>query len=232
LICALIVSGAAPRDDHSRSGEGFGVIRISAAQDDALLYVDGRFLGCLGSAGTSMDVTLPVGDRQLRVAVPWHPDVVRTVKVDLDTLVTLRAASPRWLEPGSWSIEDRPIQAGPGQVVRASMAAKQVVVSVDARPGDALRIMLCQRRFAVDLRAHGEDGTEVPVTSLPSEVELHAAAAAWGVVQPKSGKLILTIESRYTAGPNGIVLAIHRAPPPPIPGAKRRLPATEWSPKK
>lgn len=227
VLCALLF-----QSDAATHGE-YGIARIACAAEDALLYVDGEFQGCLGPAGTTMDVVLPAGERQFRVAVPGHPDLVRTLAVNANERVSLRAVMSAWLDPGTWTFDDRPVKVRAGQVVRAVLPKGRGHLEIVGQPGERLRLALAQRRFPIEPLAKDAAGANVePAATLGPATDLHDAFQSWELRIPEKLPLSVTLVSARADQPNGIVLAIHRAPPPKPRGKVKREPQERWTPPK
>ncbi len=236
LALLLWVAGASCGARRPRSLPG-GEIAISTDAAEALVYLEGRFVGYVFSESGPLRLQLPPGEWELRATSPGHVDLLSRVRLEANERVRMTAAFGALGEGGGeppWS----PL-LGPGQVLRGRIGAGRsskgdavftTLGVLDGEKGQRWTLAVNVSLFPLDVALVSDDDAQAPVSCKESGEQLGLRARQIFEFEiPKDGRYRVRVRSRPGVPENLFVLRLLLGPPPFIvnqgSGQPRRRPA-------
>ena len=215
-----------------------GELQLSADVDDVQIFIDARFVGETGRAGTQLLVRLPVGPHEVRVTATRHADLVGRIDIELNKRIRVRGH----LIPLAGDAMPPPVPSPPligvGQTVRTKLVAKRggpparASWRFEAEAGD--RILLGALYGSIKLFEVRSDKSGATPVLMEQPEHLSGplpVSRTREFTVPEAGTYNLTATASPPK-PAPLVFALYRAPPPIPDPAKfpkappgRRLPS-------
>lgn len=213
-----------------------GIVEVRTVVDDALIYVDGRFVG-MASVNAPLSLRLAPGERRLRASRRSEQDIFTSLLVEQGRRVVVEAGVVPVDEPTR--VPHGPFPVGLGQALRlvvekdggASAPAEAPVFRLTAAAGE--RVLLIHTDGVVPtLRATDPRGGALPIRPVPAdERDGLDGRTLFEMKLPDSGTADITVSGDGRQKMATTVLWIARAPSPLLKDAKkvgRRAPPAEW----
>ena len=201
---------------------GTGEIVVSTDVPEALLYLDGRFMGFLSSGGEPLRLQLSPGEKELRATAPGHVDVYDRITLRPGERVRVTAAFGRAGQGGgqpSWA----PL-IGSGQVVRGRVGPGRdengkprftTVGVFDALAGQRWNLAVNVSLFPLDvaLVLEGDPSRRIRARETGEQMGFRARQI-FEFTLPVDGRYRVQVRSRPGVPENLFLLRVLRGPPP------------------
>ncbi len=195
---------------------------ITTDVPQALLYLDGRFMGFMSSEAGPLRLQLSAGERELRATAPGHVDIFSRVTLGRGERVRVTAAFGALGEGGgepSWAP-----RVGPGEVIRGRIGAGSddkgrplftAVGVFEGRTNQRWSLAVNVSLFPLDvvLVPEREPSTRVRVRETGEQMGLRARQI-FEFTLPTDGLYRVQVRSRARVPENLFVLRLLRGPPP------------------
>ena len=225
LLLMGLTGGCAPQTEISTGAPKIqseaiscGLVSLDCDQEDAMIYIDGRFVGLSGALGQTLELAIPKGTHQLRATIPGHPDLVDTLTVEPEQKLSVLATMPTKEDPPD--AFNGKVTTGLGQVHRMSFknGTKPWELGLKGRKGESVLIIISERNYSVGINVRSSTGEVLKLEPVTEKVGLFGFYLH--TFQHSGGEVLISVSSPPRKVANHLALWISTTAPPMIKGPK------------